>query len=143
MGGIAQAQIELVTNAAPQCVFFGEARSIAATFHNPGGQDYGRDVRIVVSKASSATAAPLDDRQWKFLRVLPQQTVLESARLDFPPVKAETKFIVQWVEGTNHVIGRTEVLVYPTNLLHELKLMLDENEVISACSIPTTNSNRP
>ena len=143
LGGIAQAQIELVTNAAPQCVFFGEARSIAATFHNPGGQDYGRDFRIVVSKASSATAAPLDDRQWKFLRVLPQQTVLESARLDFPPVKAETKFIVQWVEGTNHVIGRTEVLVYPTNLLHELKLMLDENEVISACSIPTTNSNRP
>jgi hypothetical protein len=128
LGGLAQAQIELVTNPAPHCVFFGEARNIAATFHNPGGQDYGRDIRIVVSQASSATAAALGDRPWKFLRVLPQQTVLESAQLDFPPVKAETKFIVQWVEGTNHVIGRTEVLIYPTNLLHELKLMMDENE---------------
>jgi len=125
---MAHAQIELVTNATPQCVFFGDARTIAATFHNPGGQDYGRDISAVVSQASSATAVPLSDRQWKFLRVLPQQTVLESAQLDFPPVKAETKFIVQWVEGTNHIIGKTEVLVYPTNLLHELKLMMDENE---------------
>jgi len=60
--------------------------------------------------------------------VLPLQTVLESVRLDFPPVKSETKFIVQWVENSNHIIGKTEVLVYPTNLLHELKLMMDENE---------------
>jgi hypothetical protein len=126
--GAARAQIELVTNATPQCVCFGDARSIAATFHNPGGQDFGQDVRTVVSQAGSATAVSLGEKPWKFLRVLPRQTVLESARLDFPPVKAETKFIVQWVEGTNHIIGKTEVLVYPTNLLHELKLMMDENE---------------
>jgi hypothetical protein len=126
--GAARAQIELITNATPQCVFFGDARSIAATFHNPGGQDYGQDVRMAVSQASSATAIPLGERPWKFLRVLPGQTVLESARLDFPPVKAETKFIVQWVENSNHIIGKTEVLVYPTNLLKELNQMMDENE---------------
>jgi hypothetical protein len=126
--GAARAQIELITNATPQCVFFGDAKSIAATFHNPGGQDYGQDVRMAVSQASSATAIPLGERPWKFLRVLPGQTILESARLDFPPVKAETKFIVQWVENSNHIIGRTEVLVYPTNLLNELKEMMDENE---------------
>ena len=126
--GVARAQIELVTNAAPQCVFFGDARSIAATFHNPGEQDFGQDVRMVVSQASSSTTVALGDRPWKFLRVLPQQTILESARLDFPPVRAETKFIVQWVGNPNHIIGKTEVLVYPTNLLNELKLLMDENE---------------
>ena len=126
--GAARAQIELVTNAAPQCVFFGEARSISATFHNSGGQDFGQDVRAVISQASSATAAPLGERPWKFLRVLPQQTVLESARLDFPPVKAATKFVVQWICGKAEVIGKTEVLVYPTNLLHELKALVGDNE---------------
>ena len=126
--GVARAQIELVTNAAPQCVFFGAARSISATFHNPAGQDFRQDVRTVVSQASSATAVALSEKPWKELRVLPLQTVLESARLDFPPVKAETKFIVQWVENPNRVIGKTEVLVYPTNLLHELKVLMDESE---------------
>ena len=43
-------------------------------------------------------------------------------------MKAETKFLVQWLEDSNSVIGRTEVLVYPTNLLHELKLLVDESE---------------
>jgi hypothetical protein len=126
--GAARAQMEIITNAAPQSVFFGEARTISATFHNSGGQDFGRDIRTVVSQASSATAAPLGEWPWKFLRVLPQQTVLESAQLDFPPVRAETRFIIQWICGKAEIIGKTEVLVYPTNLLHELKAMMDENE---------------
>jgi hypothetical protein len=126
--GVARAQIELVTNPAPQCVFFGDARGISATFHNPASQDFRNDIRTRILQASSATTVPLGERPWKELRVLPQQTVLESARLDFPPVKAETKFIVQWVENSNSVIGRTEVLVYPTNLLHELKALVEDNE---------------
>jgi hypothetical protein len=36
--GAAFAQVELLTNAAPQTVFFGDAKSVAAAFHNPGGQ---------------------------------------------------------------------------------------------------------
>ena len=43
-------------------------------------------------------------------------------------MKAETKFLVQWLENSNSVIGKTEVLVYPTNLLDELKLLVDEGE---------------
>ena len=126
--GLARAQLELVTNAAPQSVFFGDARSISATFHNPGGQDFRSEIRMRILQASSATVVPLGERPWKPLQVLPQQTVLESARLDFPPVKAETRFIVQWLEDSNRVIGRTEVWVYPTNLLHELKLLMGESE---------------
>ena len=42
-------------------------------------------------------------------------------------MKAETKFLVQWLDATNHVLGKTTVLVYPTNLLGELKLLVDES----------------
>jgi hypothetical protein len=47
--------------------------------------------------------------------------------MDFPAVNAETRFLVQWLENTNRVIGKTEVLVYPTNLLKELKALMGEN----------------
>jgi hypothetical protein len=43
-------------------------------------------------------------------------------------VKAAAKFIVQWICGKAEVIGKTEVLVYPTNLLHELKALVGDNE---------------
>jgi hypothetical protein len=97
------------------------------TFHNPAGQDFRSQIRTRMLQASSATAIPLGESPWKELRVLPRQTILESAPLDFPPVKAETKFFVQWLEDTNRIIGTTEVLVYPTNLLHELRLLVDES----------------
>jgi hypothetical protein len=126
---VARAQLEIITNPAPQCLFFGTAKTISATFHNPGDQDFRNEISTRIYQASSATAAPLAERPWKELHVLPRQTVLESARLDFPPVKAETRFVVQWLENSNHVIGRTEVLVYPANLLDELKLMVDESEL--------------
>ena len=52
--------------------------------------------------------------------MLSEQTVLENAELDFPDVNAQTEFLVLWLADTNQVVGKTEVLVYPTNLLHEL-----------------------
>jgi hypothetical protein len=119
--GVARAQLEIVADAAPQCVFSGDAKSISATFHNPGGEDFRQEIRTLISQASSATVVPLAERPWKELQVLPQQTVLESVRLDFPSVTAETKFLVQWLQGKDDVLGKTEVLVYPTNLLSELK----------------------
>ena len=122
--------------------FLRPGKNISATFHNAGGQDFKNQISTRISQASSATAVSLGERPWKELQVLPGQTVLESAQLDFPAVKAETKFLVQWVQNSNSVIGKTEVLVYPTNLLHELKLLMDEMKTISACLIPTTNSSR-
>ena len=38
---------------------------------------------------------------WKRLQVLPRQTVLESAQLNFPPVNAETLFLIQWIASSN------------------------------------------
>jgi hypothetical protein len=125
--GMARAQLELVTNVEPPCVFFGEAKNISATFHNPGAQEFKGGIRTRIFQASSATAVLLGERPWKILRVLPRQTVFESAPLDFPPVKARTKFIVQWLENANRVMGQKEVMVYPTNLLDGLKLLVEES----------------
>jgi hypothetical protein len=126
-GSLARAQLELLTDSGPQCVFSGVATKISATFRNAGETDFKCEMRTRMLQASSATVAPLDQRPWKQLRVLARQTVLESAPLDFPPVKAETKYLVQWLDNTNRIMGTTEVLAYPTNLLHELKLLVDES----------------
>ena len=66
---------------------------------------------------------PVSEALWKRLQVLPGQTILESVILDFPSVSAETRFLIQWIQGSNQVVGTTEVLGYPTNLLRELKVL--------------------
>lgn len=117
------AQLQLVPDNEPQRVFAGEARQVATVWHNGGYQMFASEIRARILQTSSATAVQVSEAPWKKLQVLPLQTVLESAQLDFPAVKAETKFLVQWLENTNRVIGKTEVLVYPTNLLADLKLL--------------------
>ena len=102
-------------------VFAGAARNVPLVWHNDGDKIWTGEISARIFQTSSATAVQLGEVPWKKLSVLPGQTVLESAPLDFPAVKAETKFLVQWIENTNHVLGKTEVLVYPTNLLAELK----------------------
>lgn len=120
------AQVQLVPDKELQQVFAGEARQIAVVWHNDGDQNFTGEIRARVLQASSATVAQVNETPWKKLQVLPKQTALESAQLDFPAVKAETMFLVQWLVESNRVIGTTEVWVYPTNLLAELKPMLGE-----------------
>ena len=52
--------------------------------------------------------------------------MIESARLTFPAVRAETPFVIQWLGGANQVLGISPVRVYPTNLLKELKTLAGE-----------------
>jgi|ERR1017187_1256509 hypothetical protein len=124
---VACAQLQLLPDQQPQFVFAGEARKIIVTWHNAGDKSAVADVRTRLYQASSATAVPLSEKAWKKIEILPGQTVLESASIDFPAVNAETRFLIQWLEGTNQIIGKTDVLVYPTNLLGELKPLLGEN----------------
>ena len=121
----AGAQLQLLPDVQPQTVFGGGAREIVLQWHNAGAETTNAEIHARIFQASSATVVPLGEVPWKKLSVLPGQTVLESARLEFPAVNAKTKFIVQWTGGTNQVFGRTEVLVFPTNLLGELKPLLD------------------
>ena len=127
--GVACAQLQLLSDREPQRVFAGDARKIAVTWHNAGDKSTGADVRLRLYQTSSATAAPLSEKNWKKIEILPGQTVLESASLDFPTVNAETRFLIQWLEGTNQVVGKTEVLVYPMNLLAELKTLVGEENL--------------
>ena len=120
------AQLQLLPDKEPQRVFAGDARPITIVWHNVSDKTVDAEIRTRLYQTTSATAAPLSENLWKKIEILPGQTVLESARMDFPEVRAETAFLIQWLEGTNRVIGKTEVLVYPTNLLKELKPLLGE-----------------
>lgn len=126
---MAAAQLQLLTNREPQQVFAGTARSVSITFSNASDEDFDAFLQMRIFQATSAMAAPADERPWKELRMLPRQTVLESASIDFPVVNAATKFLVQWFAGSNRVIGTTEVMAFPTNLLNELNSVFKENQI--------------
>jgi hypothetical protein len=122
-----RAQLEILPDDAAQTVFSGEARRVRVTFRNPSALPLETAIRTRLYQASSSTVAPLGEpRNWKNLQVLPGQTVLESILLAFPPVKNETRFLVQWLDETNGVLGKTDVLAYPTNLLEALKPLAGE-----------------
>jgi hypothetical protein len=124
--GAAHAELQPLPDREPPRVFAGDARKITVIWHNAGDKAVGAEMRIQLYQTSSATAAPLSEKAWKKIEILPGQTLLESASMDFPAVNAETRFLIQWLEGTNQVVGKTEVLVYPTNLLAELKTLVGE-----------------
>ena len=125
-GSLACAQLQILPDPQPQVVFGGSSQRIETHWHNASGAVASAEIRTRLSQASAATVAPVSEVDWKKLEVLPGQTVLESATQDFPAVKAETKFLVQWLGGSNRVFGATTVWVYPTNLLAELKPLMGE-----------------
>jgi hypothetical protein len=120
---VAQAQLEVLSNAEPHAVFAGGVRRVPVVLRNPGRDpvEFAGVMRLL--QTSSSTAAPLSETNWKTVRVLAGQTILESAELTFPAVKSETRFLIQWADASRKVIGSTEVLVYPTNLLSALKTL--------------------
>ncbi len=101
-------------------------RPVSATFHNPAATNSECELRSRIFQASSATAVLISENPGKRLQIPADETVLTSTTLNFPAVKAETKFLVQWLENTGRVIGTTRVLVYPTNLLESLQPLLCE-----------------
>jgi hypothetical protein len=123
------APLEIITNAKPQAVFGGGANEISITFHNSGLQDLAGEIRARMLEASSATVIVLSEHPWKRLEVPAGETVMDAAVLDFPAVKAKTKFLIQWLADSKRVLGQTEVLVYPTNLLAELKPLAGDGPV--------------
>jgi len=71
---------------------------------------------------------PVGDIQYRHrLRVPPGQTVIESITQIFPDVRAPTRFLVQWMDQDNVVLAKTEILVYPPDLLNELKSVAGTN----------------
>lgn len=123
-------ELAVVPASEPMHVFAGATRVIPIVWHNTRDVAVTAEVRPRLLQTSSATTMTIGEWPWKKLQVLPGQTVLERATLDFPEVRAETRFLVQWMEGTNRIIGTTDVLVYPTNLLAELKSLAVEDHPV-------------
>ena len=122
------AQLQLVTNAEPPAVFAGSNRLVNLCWRNTGDAVNETQIQSRMIQLTSATAVRIGEAPWKTLRVLPGQTVLETAALDFPPVRAKTRFSVEWLDSGSNVLGATEVFVYPTNLLAELGILLNHDE---------------
>jgi hypothetical protein len=125
----AQAQFQLLPEKHSQSVFAGDGCAIKMTWKNTGDETVTSEIRARIFQTTSTTAVELSETSWKKLEVLPQQTVIETAQLDFPAVKSGTKFLVQWLGNSNHVLGTTEVWVYPTNLLAELQPLAGEKAI--------------
>lgn len=118
------AQLQLLPGVQPQMVFACQQQKIPVVWNNNSDQNFESEIRIRIFQASSATAMPWAEFSWKKLQILPGQTVLDSCPMVFPAVQAKTQFLMQWIADSNHVIGTTEVWVYPTNLLAELKSLM-------------------
>src|ERR1035437_8442118 len=86
---MAYGQLTLATNIQPQQIFFGQAKSIPVVIHNHGDQIWAGEIRARLLQTSSATVIRLGESPGKEFQALPGQTVVESAQLDFPAVKAE------------------------------------------------------
>src|SRR5262249_11882014 len=57
----------------------------------------------------------------KHLELQPGQTLSDFALVDFPMVRAVTRFLIIWAQATNHVLGIVPIDVYPPDLLKELR----------------------
>jgi hypothetical protein len=113
-------QVQVVSE--PMSVFGGSQRELKVRVRNPTGELLEADVHTRMMETSSATAAPAgiseSSKKW---RVLPGQTVIESAKVTFPSVRAATRFLVQWLDAQDGNLGVTVIAVFPTNLFSELR----------------------
>ena len=123
-GSLARSALpKLLPDPQPQRVFSGGLRQIHAFWRNDGVERVDCSLRLQLCQAASTTVASMGGQPAKPLVVLPGQTIVETNAVSFPAVKAATRFLIQWVERTNKVFGTTEVLVYPRNLLAQLKTL--------------------
>jgi hypothetical protein len=117
------AELELVAEKQPQQVFGGSNCNVECVWRNEDGKPVFAEIATRILQASSGTTMPISVVPWKSLEVLSGQTVIENALVAFPAVEAETPFVVQWIERNGRVLGKTTVLVYPTNLLSRLSIL--------------------
>jgi hypothetical protein len=116
------AEVELVRDSGMQFVFSGPARQIQVQFENKSSSNSAVNVGARQYQATSATAVPTGGlKPWKKIEVLAGQKVMEARAFDFPEVKAATRFVIRWIAETNRVLGNSEVMAFPTNLLAGLR----------------------
>lgn len=122
------AQIEVIPQSQPESVFAGAPRQLCITIRNPGQDPVQGELHYALNQKATAVAAPIARAAWKKIHVLPTQTVIECEKMSFPSIRSPTPFLIQWTVD-KHVVGRTDVLVYPPDLLHELKTLISSQVV--------------
>lgn len=119
--GLLWGQLEILRDEPPPSAFSGESRKLRVLFHNPTAQALDSNLRTRLYQASSATVMPAGPVQpWKRLTILAHQTVAENFTMNFPAVRAETRFQVHWLDDRDQMLGLTEVQVHPDDLLKGL-----------------------
>ena len=107
----------------PHRLFAGNHRAVTLVVSNTAAKLVEAEIRIRQLQVSAATTTLIKERSWKRLQLFAGQSVNESVALDFPVVRSETRFLIQWIVGASNVIGVSEVMVYSTNLLVQLKTL--------------------
>jgi hypothetical protein len=125
----ARTDLELLPGKGPWRVIGGQEQRLTLVWRNATAKPLRTPISTRVYQASSATTAPVQVTFWKWLQIAPGQTILDSAIFEFPPVRGETPFLIQWIEGTNGVVGITEASVYPPDLLKELAALAGQKPI--------------
>jgi hypothetical protein len=124
-------QLEILSRTAPQELFAFPARRAEIEFRNATPNvitEVNLSTRLY--QASTATLMPAGEiHSWGGLVVLPRQTVIETITLDFPEVRGPTRFQLQWLDDKKAVLGRTDLLIYPDNLLKKLSALAEEKPI--------------
>jgi hypothetical protein len=114
------AAIQLAPTVETQHVFDGSNCVIEVNWRNVGQEKATVQIDVEIFAASSATAAPISKIRWKQLEILAGQTLIERLEFDLPSIKNPTRFLVQWTDTSNKLLGVTSVLAYPRGQLKEL-----------------------
>ena len=128
--GISARALEVVSTTSVQHVFADGARAVEVRFRNPATEIVHVALRVQLLQLTSATAVPVGGpRAWKNLALQPGQTVLENATIEFPKLRASTRFAVRWLAADDKVIGVTTLWVHPDSLLDTLKRLVGDQPV--------------
>jgi hypothetical protein len=121
------AGVEWVPDLSPQALFEGKARQVRAAFKNGGSVDV--EIKLITRlwQTSSTTAFPVGQAQARRpLRIPAGETILEAVPLDLPEVRGRTSFLLEWADEQNKIVAKTSLIVFPSKLLRELKVLAGE-----------------
>ncbi len=124
-------ELEIPADDTLQMAFANLPQTIKVMFRNSSKESMlEMNLQTRLFQTSSSTLMALGASQpWKKLKVLPDQTVLETITLTFPSIKAGTQFQIQWQDENGNFLGQTNVMVYPEDILKQLKQLSGEKPV--------------
>jgi hypothetical protein len=117
------AEVQLLSQPGTVKLFGGGPRPVELRWSNTVTTTAALPIFVRLSQATSDTVAPWSYDLWKRITILPGQTILESAVLKFPDVRAQTLFLAQWATQDGQILGTSKITVFPTNLLGELTVL--------------------